>query len=96
MREVQERKTADFVLYVLTSDMAGVYSIAEVVDDSNKRPNKTLLCILYDDKFGKKMTHSLHAVENLVKENGGRVFESLEAVARFLNIRESVENFKQW
>lgn len=96
LREVQERKTADFVLYVLTSDMAGVYSIAEVVDDSNKRPNKTLLCILYDDKFGKKMTHSLHAVENLVKENGGRVFESLEEVARFLNIRESVENFKEW
>ena len=29
--------------------MTGVYSIAEVVDDSNKRPGKTILVILRDD-----------------------------------------------
>lgn len=31
--------------------MTGVYSIAEVVDDSNKRPEKTIFTILkeYDD-----------------------------------------------
>lgn len=53
LREVRERQTADIVLYTITSDMAGVYSIAEIIDDSNKRPNKTVICILYDG-FDKK------------------------------------------
>lgn len=39
-RELYERKTADFVMYVITPKMAGFYSIAEVADDSNKRPEK--------------------------------------------------------
>lgn len=45
-RELKERKNCDFCLYVITPRMTGVYSIAEVVDDSNKRPEKTIFCIL--------------------------------------------------
>ena len=82
-REVQERQKADFVLYTITNHMNGVYSIAEVVDDSNKRPEKTLFCNLYNDRKG--MSHSLRAVENLLINNGVRVFHSLEEVAEFLN-----------
>lgn len=48
-RELQERKLCDFCLYTITPKMTGVYSIAEVVDDSNKRPDKTILVILKDD-----------------------------------------------
>ena len=48
-KEIQERKDADIVLYVVTPRMIGVYSIAEVVDDSNKRPGKTLFCVLPED-----------------------------------------------
>jgi hypothetical protein len=95
LREVHERQTADYVLYVLTSDMAGVYSIAEVIDDSNKRPMKTLLCVLYDG-FGPKMSHSLRAVEKLAAENGARVFESLDEVVRFLNTNQLVEDCNKW
>lgn len=95
LREVHERQTSDFVLYVITADMAGVYSIAEVIDDSNKRPNKTLLCVLYDG-FGKKMAHSLKAVENLAQENGARVFENLNEVARFLNVRQMLDDYDEW
>lgn len=40
LREVHERKTADYILYVITSGLKGVYSIAEIIDDSNKRPEK--------------------------------------------------------
>lgn len=33
-----------------TPKMTGTYSIAEVIDDSNKRPDKTVFCILeFDD-----------------------------------------------
>ena len=42
LKEVHERETSDYVLYGITNGIKGVYSIAEVVDDSNKRPEKTL------------------------------------------------------
>jgi len=42
--EIKQRSQCDYVLYVITPKMTGVYSIAEVVEDSIKRPNKTLFC----------------------------------------------------
>ena len=83
-REVFERNHDDFVLYVITSGLKGVYSIAEIIDDSNKRPDKTLICFLYDG-FGNQMTHSLKAVKNLAISNGAKVFNSLEEISTFLN-----------
>jgi len=44
--ELRERIECCFVLYVITPKMHGVYSIAEVVDDSNKKPERTLFCFL--------------------------------------------------
>lgn len=92
LREVHERETADFVLYGITNGIKGVYSIAEVVDDSNKRPEKTLFLNLYDiDKemihvrAYKEMAHSLKAVENLLKENGVKIFHSIQEVAEYIN-----------
>jgi hypothetical protein len=41
-----QRVICDYCLYVITPSMQGVYSIAEVVDDSNKRPEKTIFCLL--------------------------------------------------
>lgn len=98
LREVNERETSDYVLYVITSGMKGVYSIAEVVDDSNKRPEKTLFCNLYMNGelaqnltgYRKQMAHSLVAVENLLESNGVMVFHDLESVAKFLNSREEI------
>lgn len=95
LREVRERQTADVVVYTITSDMAGVYSIAEIIDDSNKRPHKTVVCILYDG-FEKKMAHSLRAVANLAKENGATVVESLEDLVKYLNLRNTVTDLKEW
>lgn len=88
LREVHERETSDYVLYGITNGIKGVYSIAEVVDDSNKRPEKTLFLNLYkedDRQFTKQMSHSLKAVENLLKENGVKCFDTIESVAEFLN-----------
>lgn len=90
IREVQERENADYVLYGITNGIKGVYSIAEVVDDSNKRPEKTLFLNLYkeDDRaHTKQMAHSLKAVENLLKENGVKCFTSIKEVADYLNRR---------
>lgn len=84
LREVHERETADYVLYVITSGLRGVYSIAEIIDDSNKRPEKTIVCVLFDG-FDKQMAHSLRAVVNLARDNGVTVCESLSDVAEVLN-----------
>lgn len=74
LREVHERETSDYVLYGITNGIKGVYSIAEVVDDSNKRPEKTIFLNLYKtyERSGesKQMAHSLKAVENMLKANG--------------------------
>lgn len=94
LREVHERETSDYVLYGITNGIKGVYSIAEVVDDSNKWPDKTIFLNLYreDERgFTKKMSHSLKAVENLLKSNGVRVFDNIQDVADFLNVMEDYE-----
>jgi hypothetical protein len=75
--------------------MLGVYSVAEAVDDSNKRPNKTLFCFLDKDgveTFDKVQIKSLNAVAKMVKNNGGKVFETLAEIVKFLNTFEVSEH----
>jgi hypothetical protein len=76
--------------------MIGVYSIAEAVDDSNKRPEKTVFCVLNEDGEGKEKvefnTHqkkSLKMVKEMIEKNGGAVLSDLEAVAGHLNGKKS-------
>lgn len=86
--ELKKRETCDYLLYVITPKMQGVYSIAEVIDDSNKRPNKTIFCFLeYDGKkyFDESQKKSLRAVGKLVESNGGKWFTSLDQIAKYLN-----------
>ena len=84
LREVYEREHDDLILYVITSGLKGVYSIAEVVDDSNKRPDKVIFCVL-EDGFDNQMKHSLLATMNLVRDNGCYVCSSLFEVAQYIN-----------
>lgn len=82
--ELREREACDFCLYVITPKMTGVYSIAEVVDDSNKRPEKTVLVLLRDDgaeSFTDEQWKSLGAVAKMVKHNGGMAFNNLKQAA---------------
>ncbi len=74
--------------------MKGVYSIAEVVDDSNKRANKTIFCILtwdiddngYEIVFDDAELKSLKQVAKMVNDNGGICFlNNLDKVAEYLN-----------
>lgn len=95
LRELQERATSDFVLYVLTPKMKGVYSIAEVVDDSNKRPERTLFCFLASDEtevFDTFQIKSLNAVAKMVTKNGGKFFPDLSEVLIYLNTFAVVEH----
>jgi len=86
--ELNERERCDYCLYVITPRMLGVYSVAEVTDDSNKRPDKTILVILKNDKelsFDTARWNSLLSLENLVKKNGAHTFTDLRSVAVWIN-----------
>jgi hypothetical protein len=91
--EIKQRKNCDYVLYVITAKMEGVYSIAEVIDDSNKRPEKTIFAYLLDDdgkEFTKHQIKSLDMVGSMVEENKGKWFKSLEEIADFLNFNNKI------
>lgn len=97
-REDEQRKTAKFVLFVITPLMKGVFSVAEAIDCSNKRPESTLFCVLEkdDDKeFNESEMKSLKQVEEMVKNNGAKVFENLSDIADFLNNQEETDRMKK-
>lgn len=100
LEELKQREICDYCLYVITPKMTGVYSIAEVVDDSNKRPKKTIFCYLNSDfnykwleneyldryiYFDEGQIKSLEKVGKMVEDNGGKFLQSLQEVADFLN-----------
>ena len=98
IEERKQREICDFCLYVITPLMTGVYSIAEVIDDSNKRPNRTVFCFLDEDyvnainkegvlrkTFDYAQQKSLNQVGKMVERNGGKYFKTLAEVAEYLN-----------
>ncbi len=86
--ELRQRDECDYCLYVITPKMTGVYSIAEAVDDSNKRPNKVLFIVLDSDEgatFNLGQRKSLASVSAMMSRNGSIVFPNLNDVAEWLN-----------
>lgn len=86
--ELRQRKLCDYLLYVITPATTGLYSIAEVIDDVNKHPKKTIFCFLGNDshkRFTKGQTMSLEKVAVMVKKNGGKVCKNLEEIANYVN-----------
>jgi hypothetical protein len=88
LEEISQRESCDYVLYVITPKMHGYYSIAEVTDDSNKRPSKTILCVISSDNgysFTMKQMMGFDAIKLLIKSNGANVFDTLEEIAQYVN-----------
>jgi hypothetical protein len=94
VEERRQREICDFVLYTITR-VYSCYSIAEVVDDSHIRPDKTILCITNEMlpngewALTKQDLKHLDAVGKMVERNGGQYFRSLEEVAKYLNSQTS-------
>lgn len=86
--EIKQRAESDFCLYVLTPKMEGFYAVAEITDDSNKRPEKTIFCFLNEDEgktFSPVQIKSLKQVAEMVKRNGGLYFEKISDAVDYLN-----------
>jgi hypothetical protein len=97
-RELSERRFCDYVLYVLTPKMTGYYAVAEVVDDSYHRPDRTIYCYLPEDDGEVFSAHRIKEFEQLgktVKENGGTWLRNLEEVISFLNSPAKTKTIKE-
>lgn len=84
LKEIELRKKCSVLLYVI-SDFSSVYSISEAVDDSNKRPKNTVVCVLDDDwNFGARKRMKA-IVNNILIPNGVKVFYDLDVLADYIN-----------
>ena len=82
------RENDDICLYVITPEGEGFYSFVEVVDDSNKRPGRTILCVLMEangKKFEGHMKKCVLKTMLVVANNGVLVVDNLEDLAKHLN-----------
>lgn len=93
-REQSKHKDyADYCIYAITPRWTSVSLLAEVIDESNKRPDKTILCVLQEDISGVpiskrrfepiQMPELLEASE-YVQGNGGKVFRSIDDIVSYL------------
>lgn len=91
--EDKKKEISEFNLYVFTPSMTGVFSIAELIQDSNKNPDKTLFMIIPRETlkdgtniiFEYSILQSLEAVADMAVSNGAKLFTSLESIASFIN-----------
>lgn len=83
--ELRQREQCDILLYTLTPAMVGFTSVAEAVEDSIKRPHKTVLCLLgpWPDKHTQKCAALL--AEQVERNTGRKVFTDLGELAEYLN-----------
>lgn len=86
--EIKQREVCDFCLYVITPKMTGFYALAELIDDSVKRPGRTVFCYLATDEnlsFSDFQIKSLEQVGKMAERNGAKFCKTLDEVILFLN-----------
>ncbi len=93
--EMDEKENkCDVHLYVITSEMKGVFSIAEVVDSVHNRTKKTIFHVI-PEGFDKGQLKSLKVVVDLVKLRGGIAYvdNDIKRTARVLNYAFKTDDF---
>jgi hypothetical protein len=86
VEEFQKCISCNIHLYVITSDMIGVFSVAEAVESAMTKCKQKILHII-PDGFSPAQIKSLNSVSNMVKKHGGISYfdEDLHRTARVLN-----------
>ena len=84
--EKQKDIECDFQLYVITPEMSGLFSIAEVTESAINIGERCIFCILDpENKFDNKKRKSLEAIKKTIKKYKGKFFDNLNDVANYLN-----------
>ena len=92
LREFELREQSGLIINVITPLMSGIYSIAELIDDSNKFGKKVIFCILPSDTVNGRRhfwtdeaKSSFDMIAKMAENNGAVQCRSLEEIATFLN-----------
>lgn len=91
--EILQTQNCELVVFAFTPRMTGLFSIAEAIDCSNKRPRSTVIFLQESDisdegkriVFTPSVQASMDAIINLAKANGAKICYDLESVAQFVN-----------
>lgn len=86
--ERQKNEECNIHLYVITPQMTGVFSIAEVTESAIARRDNCIFCYLDNDgelAFTKGQKKSLDAVGRLVSKYGAYWAKSLDEVVQYIN-----------
>lgn len=85
------KQNAKYHVYVLTPNMMGVYSIAEMVDSAHENGVETYICIKHEDEkdgesvyWHPKMINSINAISNLLIRHGAHKASNLEELVNKL------------
>lgn len=95
--EDYHRENDDICLYVITPEGEGFYSFVEVTDDSNKRPEQTVLCVLESANgkaFEGHIKKCVLKTMKLITGNGVKVFDNLDDLAVYMNTLEKTTTKK--
>ena len=86
IEEGEKAGVCNIHLYVITSAMLGVFSIAEVIE-SAMTPSKQVILHIIPDGFEKQQLKSLTAVANMVRKHGGIAYidSDLDRTTRVIN-----------
>jgi len=86
VEEYQKSHHCNVHLYVITKEMEGVFSIAEVVESAHTKGKTTIFHVI-PDGFGKFEMRSLAAVVGMVRKAGGIAYvdSNLARTERVIN-----------
>ncbi len=89
-KENEEKKNASYLLYCITPEQSGMYSIAELVESSIKYPKRTIVVFLEKDKYSESQLKSISAIEKMIEENGAMVLDTIDEVAAYVNLSKAL------
>lgn len=85
LKEIREREDANILLYTISSEKRGDYSIFEFCEDVMTYENEVVICFLKEG-FSDAMIRSYNAIaKGLEKYPNAHVFYNLDDVANYLN-----------
>lgn len=93
--EDEHKLKDDVVLYVITPETAGTYSISEITRSAITQPQRTMVCVLPEANGCKFEKHDLKAWSKILAEieiDGATVCTDLKNVAETLNARAKLKN----
>lgn len=97
-KEWEEKSNSDILLYVITPQLTGTFSIAELIDDSNKRPHKTVICFMKEHNgktFDEGQWKSLMNVSAIAISNGAHVTMNFNTLHKLLNNFKALDSYNK-